>query len=230
MRNKIVLLVSVLGFLTISLTAQEKDSTLVISGQGGGNSFISLNSVSLTAGYFEPSFGYLNSFFLPAARTSERFGGSLVYGANVSFDLPLNLGTRLGAWYFSDKVSGENGGSFNTFKISYTGLSLGAFYTYKKGIMGVNPYLGIDANYLMVQDKFDANDNLIKRSGNDLVWTPFIGISKVFNDKIVIGLEYGYVFGSYIQELQMDPNAAIKKYEIPMDGSKIQFTIGYKFP
>ena len=94
MRNKIVLLVSILGFLTISLTAQEKDSTLVISGQGGGNSFISLNSVSLTAGYFEPSFGYLNSFFLPAARTSERFGGSLVYGANVSFNLPL-IGERL---------------------------------------------------------------------------------------------------------------------------------------
>ena len=61
-----------------------------------------------------------------------------------------------------------------------------------------------------------------------MIWTPFIGLSRKLSDKVVIGLEYGYVIGNYLQDVQA--TSGITGAKVPVDGHKIQLTIGYKFP
>jgi len=218
MTNKVILFLTILVFSTLNLSAQE-----------GRNDSISINSVSLSIGSYKPSMAYWNSTFLPNANTSDRFKKGLLYGANISFNLPLNLGARAGIWHWGQQVSGNEGGSFNTLNINFTGLSLGAFYEYRKGVYwGIKPYAGVDVSYLMVQDKYDVSGSVIKKSGHDVLFTPFVGIERVLNKNIVLGIEYGYFLGSYKQDLMLNTGAS--NANISVKGSKIQFNIGYKFP
>jgi len=229
MRNKIILLATILCVLIINLSAQEHNNSEVkTTGDKGSTPFIALSSVSLSLGYYNPSMKYLNNSFLPVAQTNARFGGSAVYGGNIAFSLPLNLGARVSAWYWNKKVSGQGSSAFNNLKVNLTGLSLGAFYTYPKAFWGINPYAGIEGGALFIQDEFDANSTVNKKSGNDMIWTPFIGLSRKLSDKVVIGLEYGYVIGNYLQDVQA--TSGITGAKVPVDGHKIQLTIGYKFP
>lgn len=226
MRNKILILLSVLTLVMLKGMAQEQDTTSILSGQKKA-AFLSLNSISVTGGYFNPSMSYFNQTFLPGAHTTDRFGGSMVYGANMAFNLPLNLGARIGAWYWENKVSGENGGAFNRLKISLTGLSLGAFYTLQHEFLGLKPYVGLDGSILFVQDQYDANETVVKKSGSDFVWTPFIGLKHEFKQRVVIGLEYGYNLGSYMQDIES--GASFENAKISVDGHKIQLSVGYIF-
>ena len=227
MRNKIILIVSILCFSALNMFAQNQDSTRVGSTPKKGMDRITLSSISISAGYYKPSMNYWNNSFLPVANTSERFGGSSILGCNVSFDFPLNLGIRIGAWYWGDKVNGVTASSFNSLKVNFTSILAGVYYTYDKGFYGLKPYFGIDGNYLMIQDKYDTNESVVNKSGNDVVFTPFIGINKVISDKILIGIEYGYFMGSYIQDVQI--TSGTSGADVDIKGSKIQFTIGYKF-
>ncbi len=226
MRNKYILLVVFLSFFGLHVVAQQDSTVMKMSGQKNGTSWFSLNSVSVSVGSYTPSMNYFNTTFLPSANTSARFGGSMIYGANISFNLPVNLGARVSGSYWENKVSGETG-TFNSLKVSLAAISLGAFYTYNKGFAGIKPYAGLDGGYLSVQNQYDANEKIVKKSGSDMTWTPFAGIKYDIAGKIVLGLEYGYVMGSYGQDFEL--NSTVSNHKISVDGQKIQFSIGYKF-
>ena len=229
MKNKIIICVSFLSLLIVTLSAQAQDSTKVSTPDQKMNSgHFSLNNVSLSVGYYNPSMNYFNNTFLPAAQTNDRFGGNVIYGGNISFGLPLNLGVRLSAWYWNNKVSGQNGGAFNSLNVSLTGITLGAFYTLPRSVLGFKPYIGIDGGTLYIQDKYDANETVIKKSGNDMIWTPFVGLSHGLGNKIIVGLEYGYVLGHYTQDVTT--SSSLVNAKVPIEGHKIQVSIGYKFP
>jgi opacity protein-like surface antigen len=229
MKNKIIFLVLILSALAINSFAQTQDSTFLnMPAKKMNSGSISLQSVSIFAGTYNPEMDYFNNVFLPAAHTSERFSGNMIYGANLSLSLPYNLGARIGAWYWADEVAGQSSSAFSKLKVSLTGLSIGGFYTYNKGFYGLKPYAGIDGSFLSIQDKYDAYGTVVKKSGNDFVWTPFIGMNYDISKKVIIGLEYGYVIGNYIQDVQTATNPE-EKAEIGINGSKIQLSIGYKF-
>ena len=226
MRNKYILLVIFLAIFGFNAAAQQDSTVMKMSGENG-KSWFKLNSVSLSAGYYSPSMDYFNTAFLPGfGQTTDRFSGAIQYGANVSFDLPVNLGARVSASYWDKSVSGH-GVTFNSLKVSLTTVSLGAFYTYNKGFMGLKPYAGIDGGALSIQNQYDANATVIKKTGNDITWTPFAGVKYDIAGKIVIGLEYGYVLGTYGQDFQL--NSALQNHKISVEGSKILFSVGYKF-
>jgi opacity protein-like surface antigen len=227
MRNKILVLLTFLSLVALSGMAQEKDTTLILTGPKKGASSLSLNSISLSGGYFNPSMSFFNNIFLPGAHTTDRFNGSLVYGANMAFNLPLNLGARVGVWYWENKVSGKNGGAFNRLKISLTAISLGAFYTWHYEILGIKPYLGLDGSILSVQDQYNANEIILKKSGSDFVWTPFIGLKHEFKKRVVVGLEYGYNLGSYMQDVES--GTSLENAKISVEGHKVQLSVGYRF-
>ena len=242
MRNKIILMGFVLCFLAMDLIAFgdnipkdtiPKNSVDTLINRVGSTplrvrDFISINSATLSIGYYKPSMAYFNNTFLPLANTPNRFAGNPIVGANVSFDFPFNFGTRLGIWYWGDNVKGQTGSSFQKLNVSLSGFSLGAFYTYKAGYKGIIPYLGIEESFLLVQNKYDANDMVIKKGGNDIAFMPFIGINRSVSEKIVIGLEYGYCLGWYLQDVELGTGSIAEHVKI--NGSKIQFTIGYKIP
>ncbi len=227
MRNKTLVLLSSLILLTLNGIAQEQDTTLILSGQKKEAAFLSLNSITLSGGIFNPSLSYFNNTFLPKNHTSDRFSGNVVYSANLAFNLPVNFGARIGVWYWEQKVLGENGGAFNTLKVSLTGISLGAFYTLQYELLGIKPYLGLDGSILSIQDQYDANETILKKSGSDFVWTPFIGLKHEFKKKIVVGLEYGYNLGSYMQDVENE--SSLENAKISVEGQKIQLSIGYRF-
>lgn len=228
MRDKIIVLVYILSFLALNSIAQKRFSplsrTLWLKKK---THTISLNSISLSAGYYNPPMSYFNNTFLPSEKTADRFKGNILYGANLSVNLPLNLGTRVGAWYWAEKVSGLGSDAFNSLKVSLAGISLGAFYTYNNGFLGLKPYIGVDGSFLNIQDQYHANETVIKTSGSNFVLTPFVGINYEFNRNIVFGLEYGYFLGNYIQD--MKTATSIVDVNVPVNGHKIQLTIGYKF-
>jgi hypothetical protein len=188
---------------------------------------ISLSSISLSTGWYHPSMDYWNNTFLPNANTSDRFNGNMYYSGHITVDFPLNLGMRAGAWYWQEKVSGQNGLAFNSLNVNFTGLSIGAYYKYKQDLpFKILPYIGIDGNYLMVQDKYDVSGTSTKKSGNDLVCAPFIGIEHVFFQKMIIGVEYSIVLGRYLQEVVTAQGISSPK--ISVNGSKIGIIVGYK--
>ncbi len=226
MRNKYILFVVFIAFFGFNVAAQQDSTVMKMSGENG-KSWISLNSVSVSAGYYSPSMSYFNTEFLTTVgKTADRFSGGIQYGANISFDLPVNLGARVSASYWDKSVSGY-GVTFNSLKVSFTTFSLGAFYTYNKGFMGIKPYAGIDGGALNIQNQYDANETVKKKSGSATTWTPFAGIKYDIAGKIVVGLEYGYVLGSYGQDFEL--NTTLSNHKISVDGQKIQFSIGYKF-
>lgn len=234
MRNKIILIVFVLCFSALDMLAQRDGSRSNMLVSKSRTQQITLSSVSISAGYYKPSMDYWNNTFLPNSNTAGRFAGNSLISGNVSFDLPLNLGTRLGFWYWGDKINGVAGSSFSSLKINFTGVSAGVFYTYNKVFYGIKPYGGIDLSILMVQNKYkyDAFGDETKKSGNDFIATPFIGINKVIFDKIFIGLEYGYFLGRYLQDVETAASTTVKTTAtnpVKIDGHKVQFTIGYKF-
>jgi hypothetical protein len=223
MTNKIMVFLTILVFSTLNLSAQERRNDSISSSR------FSISSVSLFAGPYSPSMDFWNDTFFKDANTDDGFQRGILYGCNIAFDLPLNLGARAGIWHWGEQVSGQDGGSFNTLNVNFTGLSLGAFYKYRKGIYwDMKPYVGVDGSFLMIQDKYNVSGNENKKSGYDVVYTPFIGVDRVFNNHIVLGIEFGYFIGSYNQDLLLNSGATSAK--ISINGAKIQLSVGYKFP
>jgi hypothetical protein len=188
---------------------------------------ISLSSFTLSTGYYKPSLEYYNNAFLTQASSTDKFGGNTLISGNISVELPLNLGARAGIWYWGNKVNGSSASTFTSLNVNFTGFSLGAFYTYPKGLYGINPYIGMEGSYLMVQNVHTAEGAYNFSKGNDVVGMPFIGLNKVFYDKLIVGVEYGYYLGRYLQEF--DFNSGVTPNSISLDGHKLQFTIGYNF-
>lgn len=218
MTTKIIIFLTIVLFSTVNLSAQEVEKSAV-----------SISSVSISAGWYKPSMKYWNNTFLPNANTADRFQGDLLFSGNISLDLPLNLGARAGVWYWNQEVYGKRGGVFNTLNIDFTGFSVGAFYKYRQGLLwDIRPYVGIDGSCLLIQDTYNVSEIVNKKSGNDIVCTPFIGIERVFDNNIVWGIEYGYFLGSYKQDVETSTGHS--NANISIKGSRIQFTVGYKFP
>lgn len=188
-----------------------------------------IHNVSISSSWYNPSMNYWNNTFLPSAGSSNKFDGNFMYGGNISFNLPLNFGARVGAWYWQDKVNGGQNATFNSLRIGFTGFSLGAFFRCPKPIVfGISPYAGIDGSFFIIQNKYDVGGDVTKMNGHDIMGTPFIGIERVFFQKLVFGVEYGYVIGSYRQDVTT--TAGTSNPKISVNGHKVGITLGYKFP
>ncbi len=191
-------------------------------------SSFSINSVSLKTSWYNPSMNYWNQSFLPSAGSSEQFNGGVLFEGNISFNLPLNFGALVGAWYWQENVSGLPDATFNNLRIGFLGFSLGVFYQYPKPILTMYPYLGIRASYFIIQNHYDVSGNILKMSGYDINTMPFIGVEHVFFKKMIVGLEYGYTFGRYRQIVTnldgtTDPIVLV-------NGHQVGLKIGFKFP
>jgi len=217
MKNSSISFLITLMFFTGSLYAQEESPCS-----------ITLSQVTLSTGWYQPSMDYWNNTFLPDANSTDRFGGNFLYSGNITVDFPLNLGTRVGVWYWEDAVSGEEGGSFNTLHVDFTGLTIGAFYKYRPGFWGIRPYLGLDESFLFIQDRYNVSGVLSKKSGMDFVFTPFLGIDRVIGSHFLLGIEYGYRIGHYMQDVETISGISAEKVSI--NGHLVQLTIGYAFP
>jgi hypothetical protein len=191
--------------------------------------FLSIRSISISVGWYNPSMNYWNRTFLPSTGSSNKFNGNFLYGGNITFNLPYNLGTRAGIWYWQDKVNGGTNASFNSLRIGFTGFSLGVFYRYSKPVVyKISPYAGIDGSYFLIQNKYNIGGDVTRMIGHDVSATPFIGIERTYFQKLVIGLEYGYVVGRYRQNVETINGASNPK--VSVNGHKIGLTVGYKFP
>ena len=188
---------------------------------------IRLSSFTLSTGYYKPSLEYYNNVFLTQANSTAKFGGNTLISGNISVELPLNLGARAGIWYWGNKVNGDASSTFTTLNVNFTGLSMGIFYTYPNDLLGIRPYIGMEGSYLMVQNVHYSEGNYNFQKGNDFVGMPFVGIKRAFYDKLILGVEYGYYLGRYLQDF--DFNSGITPKSILIDGHKLQFTIGYNF-
>jgi hypothetical protein len=217
MKNKTITFLIILIFVAWDTSAQQVEPCK-----------ITLSNVSFSAGWYKPSMAYWNNTFLPNANTSDQFEGNMLYSGNITFDFPLNLGIRAGAWFWREEVNGENGGAFNTLRVDFTGINIGIFYKYRQGIGGIRPYIGIDQSFLMVQDRYNVSGTVSKESGNDMIYTPFVGIEHLFGQHFLLGIEYGYCLGRYLQDVETV--SGIEAEKIKIDGSKIQLTVGYAFP
>ncbi|MEI6141116.1 MAG: hypothetical protein WCP85_17740 [Mariniphaga sp.] len=223
MRKKIIFMAFVLCLSAIDLIAQNLSSKHKSDSIDG----IRLSSFTLSTGYYKPALTYYNNAFLLQANATDKFGGGTLISGNISVELPLNLGARAGIWYWGNKVNGSPTSTFTSLNVNFTGLSMGLFYTYPKDLYGIRPYIGMDGSYLMVQNVHYSEGAYNFNKGNDFVGMPFVGINRVFYDKLIVGVEYGYYLGRYLQDF--DFNAGITPKSILIDGHKLQFTIGYNF-
>jgi len=221
MKTKIISLLFLLQCIMPIGKAQENNQT-------ESNKF-SIRSVSFSAGWYKPAMGYWNNTFLPSANSTAQFNGDILYTANINFHLPYNLGARVGAWYWQEKLTGRENASFNSLRVGFTGFSLGVFYRCPKRIIwGIAPYAGMEGSEIIIQNKYDVAGIVSKKRGYDLAGAPFIGIERVFFQKMILGIEYGYMFGGYHQSVETT-NGTSHPW-ISINGSKIGLTVGYKFP
>lgn len=186
-----------------------------------------LYSISVSGSWYRPSLDYWNSTFLPASGSPDSFGGKLLYGGNITFKLPQNLGARVGVWFWNDQVSGGPDATFNSLQIGFTGFSLDAFYRFPKPILTLSPYIGIGGSYFVIQNKYTVGASMDKMSGHDVMLTPFIGIERIFFQKLVVGLEAGYVMGRYRQVVTTFEGTT--NPIVSVSGFKMGVSIGYKF-
>ncbi|MCK9423101.1 MAG: hypothetical protein M0Q38_10925 [Bacteroidales bacterium] len=222
MKTKIISITFLLLLIVTTGKAQNNAQT-------SSSRLFSIYSVSLITSWYKPSMNYWNNTFLPSAGSTDKFNGNLLFGGNITFNLPLHLGARVGVWYWQDKVNGGQDATFNSLRIGFTGFSLGAFYRYPKPVVyGISPYAGIEGSYFIIQNKYDVDGDVSKMSGYDISGMPFIGIERVFFQKLVIGLEYGYVLGRYRQDVETNEGSSNPK--VSVNGHKMGITVGYKFP
>jgi hypothetical protein len=211
-------------FLLFVFTSQAQDSL-----KGLSSRVLSIHSVSLGISWYNPSMDYWNNTFLPSTNSTTQFNGDILYTANISFHLPYNLGARVGAWYWQEKVTGTANASFNSLRVGFTGFSLGVFYHYPKPIIwGIVPYAGLEGSEIIIQNKYNVDETISKMRGYNLAGAPFIGIERVFFQKMILGIEYGYMFGGYHQDVET--TSGTSHPWISINGSKIGLTVGYKFP
>jgi len=190
-----------------------------------------VHSVNLTVGMYSPEMDYWNDTYLPREGSSDELGASLLFGGNITFNLSTELRARLGASYWSDDAE-KSGVGFKNLKVSFTRLSIGGFYAPKFASFGdgFQLYAGLEGYAYDINNTLDTQSAAGESSsedqnGHDISFAPVIGIDKIFGDNFIIGVEFGYMFGEYIQA---EIEESIRQ-KVSIAGPQMSFSIGYKF-
>ncbi|HZL09007.1 MAG TPA: hypothetical protein VFC65_03335 [Prolixibacteraceae bacterium] len=185
-----------------------------------------IHSVNFTAGYYSPEMDYWNNTYLPSKDITETFGGNLAVGANITFFLPANFRTRVGASIWSGEVKGTSGSSVDGLKIGFTRFSLGFFYAPENiSLNGFQPYLGVEVQENLIKNTYNINGSSIIQQGNDISFAPVFGLDRSFGH-FICGLEVKYNLGNYTQE---EDNEVILEHKVSVTGAEVSLSIGYKF-
>jgi hypothetical protein len=185
-----------------------------------------IHSVNFTAGYYSPEMDYWNDTYLPSKGITETFDGNLAVGANITFLLPANFRTRVGASIWSGEVKGTSGSTVDGLKIGLTRFNLGLLYAPGSiAIKGFQPYLGLEGQENMIKNTYDINGTSITQQGHDISFAPVIGLDKSFGH-FNCGVELKYNLGNYTQE---EANQGTVEHKVSINGTEVSLSIGYKF-
>jgi hypothetical protein len=185
-----------------------------------------IHSVNFTAGYYSPEMDYWNDTYLPSKGITDTFSGNLAIGANITFLLPANFRTRVGASYWSGEVNGIAASTVDGLKIGLTRFNLGLLYAPKSiAIKGFQPYLGIEGQKNLIKNTYDINGTSITQQGHDISFAPIIGFDRSFGH-FNCGLEAKYNLGNYTQE---EANKGTVEHKVSINGAEFSLSIGYKF-
>lgn len=222
MKNNIISITFLfLLMATVGLAQGQK----VMPSESFKNAF-AIHSVNFTAGYYSPELDYWNNIYLPSKGISETFGGNLAIGANITFLLPANLRTRVGASFWSSEVNGTAASTVDGLKIGLTRFSLGLLYAPKSIVIkGFQPYLGIEGQENLIKNTYDIKGTSITQQGHDISFAPVLGIDRSFGH-FNCGLEVKYNVGNYIQEETFQETV---EHEVSLNGAELSLSIGYKF-
>ncbi len=222
MKNNIISITFLFLLMATVGLAQDQNEMPTESMKAG----FAIHSVNFTAGYYSPGMDYWNNTYLPSKGITETFGGNLAVGANITFLLPANFRTRVGASIWSGEVNGTSGSSVDGLKIGLTRFSLGLLYAPESIMLkGFQPYLGIEGQENLIKNTYDINGTSITQQGHDISFAPVLGLDRSFGH-FNCGLEVKYNLGNYTQE---EANEGTLEHKVSINGAEVSLSIGYKF-
>jgi hypothetical protein len=190
---------------------------LLVAATGNAQNKFGVYSVTLTPGWYQPKMDYWNDTYLPTLGVSEELSGNISYGGNITFALPYNLRARVGASYWSDKVSGNENSTISSLQIGLTRFRLGALYSPVVLFNGYHPYLGVEGQFYLIKNKLDNGTETTEQQGQDYSFAPVIGIDRSIGH-VVVGVEFMYNDGIGVAE-----------QKISIAGPEVAVSVGYKF-
>lgn len=222
MKNNIIS-ITFLFLLTATVSlAQDQNEIPAESIKSG----FAIHSVNITAGYYSPEMDYWNDSYLTSKGITETFGGNLAVGANITFLLPANFRTRVGASIWSGEVKGTSGSTVDGLKIGLTRFNIGLLYAPESIMLnGFQPYLGIEGQENLIKNTYDIDGTSITQQGHDISFAPVLGFDRSFGH-FNCGLEAKYNLGNYTQE---EANQGTVEHEVSISGAEFSLSIGYKF-
>jgi len=231
MKTKIISILFLLLLIAITGKAQEQvqaqEQVKVEEQPQGVQKLFKVLSVKFTSGWYNPKMDYWNNTYLPAVGVTETFVGNISIGGDVTFALPYNLRARVGISYWSDKVKGNESSTINSLHIDFTRFRLGAVYAPKvASFSGFQPYIGIDGQFFLIQNKLDDGSKTTEQQGQDYSFAPVIGIDRSFGN-FIVAAEFMYNLGGYTQELK-DGISTVKQ-KISIAGPEVTISLGYSF-
>jgi len=222
MKTKIISITFLFFVFTTMSYAQNNEEILSDSTK----EWFAVQSVNLVVGYYSPEMSYWNDTYLPAKGIPESFGGSAVFGANITFSIHSNFRARVGASYWKGEVEGNQGSTVDGLKIGFTRFSLGLLYGPKVfSFSGFQPYLGAEATTFLINNEYNIHNEIISQNGQDMSFAPVLGIDKAFGP-VNIGIEGKYNLGKYIQEESFTETI---EHEVGINGLEVSLSVGFRF-
>jgi hypothetical protein len=200
---------------------------LLVASTGNAQTKFGVYSVSLTPGWYQPKMDYWNDTYLPTLGVTETFDGNISYGGNITFSLPYNLRARVGAFYWSDKVTGNDSSTINSLQIGFTRFRVGALYApVYASFSKFQPYIGIEGQFYLIKNRLDNGADTTLQQGQDYSLSPVIGIERPFGH-VLVGLEFMYNIGSYTQEVS--DGIGVTEQKVSIAGPEVAVSVGYRF-
>jgi len=186
-----------------------------------------IHNVVLQLGYYSPSMDYWNDNYLPDLGIDEKFKGNLTYGGALDFRLPAHFRIRLAGSYWSYKVEVDEEIFFKSLKISFTRFSLGVIYAIAEDRIPVTPYVGLNGTFFLINNKLDRGGDISEEYGQDYSFEPIVGLEGALFKHFLLGLEFQYHFGNYVQDV--NSTIGIVEEKVTVNGPEIILKLGYKF-
>ncbi len=196
--------------------------------QSGDKKSFRIENISISSGWYNPNMDYWNNTFFPDNNIDSRFKGNISFGGNIEFSLPANFRVKAGLSYWSTKVEPDMILLFESFKISFTRFTLGCLYIINIEKFPVKPYIGMQGSLLAINNVEKINDIKERQYGQDYSYGPIVGLEKVFSNHILIGAEFQYQFGNYIQEESSFDSETVD-HKVSIAGPEFCLKVGYKF-
>lgn len=211
-------------FIMMATVSLAQDQQVMQTGSIKKN--FAIYSINFTAGYYSPKMDYWNDTYLPSKGITETFGCNLAIGVNLTFSLPANFRTRVGASIWSGEVKGTPSSTVDDLKIGLTRFNLGFLYAPESIAMkGFQPYLGVEGQTNLITNKYSINGTRITQQGQNISFVPVIGLDRSFGH-LNYGLEVKYNMGNYIQEETFNGTV---EHKVSINGPEMSLSIGYKF-